>query len=617
MVIEREIESFLGWLLQGDKWYQAALIQFLATAGAVALVGIALGFLVQLVRHGPVRAGETIYRSLSTGVVELSRTSWRRVSALAGLAVKESLRRRVWVALVVFIAILLFAGWFLSTNHQDPVKLYLSVVLTATSFMSLLLALLISTFSLPGEFKSKTIYTLVTKPVRSGDIVLGRILGFTAVGTVLLALMAICSYVFVTRSLDHTHDVAAETLTDDTIEGEVIGASGETTITQGHRHAVSLGPDGDGLAIAAHGHDHVIEAGGEVQVTSSPTGLLRARVPQRGKLRFLDRNGVPKERGVSVGNEWGYRSFIEGGTRAAAIWKFSGINENTLDTSGDTRVLPIELLVRVFRTHKGEITRPIQGSVQLRNPETKQVNSIQLFGARDGQLDLFEFPVEQFDTDRNEINQLDDLVSESGELEVIVQPLERAQYYGFAQADCYIRLPEDNPFWNFVKGYLSIWVQMVVVIAIGVTASTFLNGPIAMLFTTSFVLLGFFRGFLIGIATGVQPNGDKVYGGGPVEALVRIVTQMNLTTQFDTDTQSQAIGVSLMKGADDVVQFVIEKIAYVLPDFRTLSSVNYVAEGFSIPSPVIGRELAIAAAYIIGLSIAGYFFLRSREVAKA
>ena len=75
-----------------------------------------------------------------------------------------------------------------------------------------MIALLVSAFSLPNDFKSKTIYTVVTKPVRSGDIVLGRILGFTIVGTVLLAIMAVCSAVFVWRMLDHTHTVKIDSL---------------------------------------------------------------------------------------------------------------------------------------------------------------------------------------------------------------------------------------------------------------------------------------------------------------------------------------------------------------------------------------------------------------------
>ncbi len=58
--------------------------------------------------------------------------------------------------------------------------------------------------------------------------------------------------------------------------------------------------------------------------------MLRARVPEYGKLRFLDRKGVEVAKGISVGSEWTYRSFIEGGTPAAAIWTFSGINESML-----------------------------------------------------------------------------------------------------------------------------------------------------------------------------------------------------------------------------------------------------------------------------------------------
>ena len=63
--------------------------------------------------------------------------------------------------------------------------------------------------------------------------------------------------------------------------------------------------------------------GGEtVYEVGGPEGLLRARVPYYGKLRYLDRKGVDVAKGISVGSEWTYRSFIEGGTPAAAIWTF-------------------------------------------------------------------------------------------------------------------------------------------------------------------------------------------------------------------------------------------------------------------------------------------------------
>ena len=68
------------------------------------------------------------------------------------------------------------------------------MVLTTTGYLMLLLALFLGALSLPADIKNRTLHTVVTKPVRPSEIVLGRILGFTIVGTVLLALMGVISY---------------------------------------------------------------------------------------------------------------------------------------------------------------------------------------------------------------------------------------------------------------------------------------------------------------------------------------------------------------------------------------------------------------------------------------
>src|SRR5262249_33152178 len=160
-----------------------------------------------------------------------------RVWALARLAIKESIRRRVVVALVLFALLLIGASWYLPAGYQDPAKFFLGFMLSATTLLLLLTALLVSAFSLPNDFKSKTIYTVVTKPVRAVDIVLGRILGFTIVGTVLLAFMAAGTYIFVVRQLSHTHEVEVDSLEDIVdSKGAVIGKKGHTTRNLFHRH---------------------------------------------------------------------------------------------------------------------------------------------------------------------------------------------------------------------------------------------------------------------------------------------------------------------------------------------------------------------------------------------
>lgn len=611
MVLENQPLDFMVWLLGGSGQI-GALPRFLIIVLVLGVLALLVGFVIALVRYGPMKAGDLTYRVVTNGFSELALTSPRRVWALARLAIKESFRRRVVVALVVFFLILLFAGWFLKTDYPQPAKLLFSFVLTATTYLILMIALLLSTFSLPNDFKTKTIYTVVTKPVRAGDIVLGRILGFSIVGTILLAIMSLFGYLFVVRTLHHTHQVEVTRLEEVTYsEGELVGKLGRTTFDDYHRHEVDLDAEGNGKALSANEHEHTITNEGTEEnpryVVSGPEGFLRARVPQYGELRFVDRRGAPAPRGISVGSEWTYRSFIEGGSAAAAIWTLEGINESALRTNAEgQKYLPLELIVRVFRTYKGEIEQGIQGSIRLRNPDNPDIKSNEdIFTAKDASINTFDIPVKLYNGQK-EIDLLKDLVTKDGRLEVVVQCLDSAQYYGFAQPDLYLRLPDASPLWNYIKAQIGIWVQMVIVIAIGVTASTLLNGPVAVLFTVSFILLGFFRDFFVNVATGKQ------VGGGPIESLVRIVTQKNQTTGLDDSDFT----VQLMKGVDWILKQAMLSLAQVLPDFRSFSTVDYVAYGFNIPANQITQNLAVTLGYVIGLFVIGYFCLRTREVAK-
>lgn len=606
MILENEILPYLQWLWSGSANSIGALPRFLLVALGLSLLGLVLGYVVAAVRHGMLRGGDIVYRTITTGVTELFQTSPRRVWALAKLAMKEAWRRRVIVALIIFLIILVFASWFLKKDHQDPAKLYISFVLTATTYLVLAIALLLSTFSLPGDFKSKTIYTIVTKPVRAGEIVLGRIIGFTIVGTILLAIMGVCSYIFVIRSLDHTHEIDVSSLKNVTnTEGEVIGQDGRTTQDSYHRHEVELNSDGEGRALPNYGHWHYVVKQGDRSVVLGAEDIMRARVPQWGKLTFLDRQGVPKQRGISVGSEWTYRSFIDGGTQATAIWTFDNITPKLNFDDGEESGLPIGLIVRVFRTHKGIIGQGISGSIQVRNPETGLSSEVMPFVALDAQIDERIIPRKLRGADDKEYDLYKDFVSESGQLEIRVQCLERGQYFGFAQPDLYLRLPDASPVLNFIKVYLTIWVQMVIVIAIGVTASTVLSGSVAMLFTVSFIVLGFFRAFFVGVAEGTE------YGGGPVESFYRLITQKNIITKLDEN-----LTTTIIQGADWLFTSFMWLVAQVLPDFSSLSTVSFAALGFNVPDDLVLQILTMCLGYVIGLSVLGYFLLRTREVAR-
>ena len=355
MVVERELLPFFEWL-------PAGLFVFIGTLLALALGGSFFGFLVAAIRNGPVAAFAITGTAIVTAIRELFETSPRRVWAMSALAFREAIRRRVLVVFAIFLAFLLFAGWFLDPAADHPGRLYLSFVLTSTNFLILMLAIFLSAFSLPNDVKYRTIYTVVTKPVRSWEIVLGRIIGFSTIGTLLLAVMGVFSYVFVVRGLDHEHAIDEASITELQVElgGETVTVrEAQSTLGNRHRHELRIT---DFVRVEAnHDHTHGVTGTeqGEVEWGGAEGNLL-ARVPQYGKLSFWDQDGQIVDKGVNVGNEWAYRSYIEGGTLATAIWTFEGLNRQDFKDG-----IPLEMTIRVFRTYKGDIERGIFGSIQV------------------------------------------------------------------------------------------------------------------------------------------------------------------------------------------------------------------------------------------------------------
>ena len=253
----------------------------------------------------------------------------------------------------------------------------------------------------------------------------------------------------------------------------------------------------------------------------------------------------------------------------------------------------------------------ILGSIVLRNPQGDPVTGTQvssesiLFRAKDASIDEKLIRPELTDPAGNPLDLFEDLVHD-GQVEVVVQCLELGQYFGVAQADCYLRLEDGWFAANLFKGYVSIWVQMVLIAGVGVMCSTILSGPVAMMFTLSILMLGFYKDFIISVAVG------ETQGGGPIESLVRLITQRNLTQPMGEGT----VTLMLMQGLDGVSLIFMRAFASMMPDFRNLSTVGHVIGGFNISTTLVAQHLTICLAYLVGLFVVGYFLLRSREVAK-
>ncbi len=608
-------EEFLSFA----EWLGPATQTFIIAVPVLVLLAIFVCYLIAVARHGPVEGFYTVAGVIASAIGrDLPATSPRRILAMTQLTIKEAIRRKVLVAFVIFVIIFLFAGWFLDVKSDDPAHLYLSFVLTTTSYLVIVLSLFLATVSLPTDIKSKTIYTIVTKPVRSGEIVLGRILGFVAVITVLLAGMGFISYMFVERGMDHEHAVITESAgrIPPIAEGESSpGWEGETTLQSHHRHTWRVNREGVGVTNKVNGHQHVVtrtESADPVgsYVLGAPQGALEARVPVYGKLHFLDREGNQKEKGISVGKEWEYRSYIEGRTLATAIWQFKGVTEKEFSED----YLPIAITLSVFRTYKADIEKGVRGVIIVNSTDPRNPMQCEPIG-----FESKEFTTQQFRIPRKlrpmgvggsggrDIDLFDDLIKD-GNLEIWIRCDDPVQYFGMAQADLYLEAPLASFRWNFAKAYVTIWLQMVIVVCLGVMFSTFLSSPVAILATLSSIMLGFFGQFVRDLWTGVA------FGGGPIESMIRLVTQDNMTKPLQFGAGQ--IGVRLVKFTDNILLTIMNAVATILPDFSGLGrAAEYVAYNLSYHDQLLARQFIMTLIYVTAISIVGYFFLKTREIA--
>ncbi|PQO41680.1 ABC transporter permease [Blastopirellula marina] len=615
MGIEDNIQSLNQWLLPIPGQQLGGLLTFLIALVILIVCGLIFGFAVSVFRNGPFEAFYAVFGTAVKAVPELLSISPRRVWAMTWLAIQEAIRKKVLIVFALFLLVLLVAGWYINPSAEQPVRLYLTFVLTFPKWLVLLLVIGLSVFSLPDDIKNRTIYTIFTKPVLPSEIFLGRLFGFVAVGTGVLVVMAVLSYVFLMQGLQHTHYINA----NDLVPGENGTLIGETTEAEGHKHTVTIYPEGDGETDRVHEHRHSIvtkegAAPEEKYVVQGPSDMFQARVRHIGSVRFLDRSGKnTSDTGINVGKEWEYFSYIEGGTFGAAVFTFEDVNEAMLNSDDQ---LPVEFNISVFRTYKGTITEGIRGNYYFKNPETGARSIAIPFTAKE-ESDLRYIPrtLSNFKSDPKQptLDLIEDLTTEdNGRLELWIQCVEPGQYYGVAQNTVYILEDNRSFLMNYIKCYIGIWFQVVLVITFGLVFSTFLNGPVALL--GSFLALGY--GSIAEAVRGLARNvifGEKTgwYGGGPAEAMVRLFQQKNIMTELGDYSW-----VKVIQSIDMAFAFMIYAFVNMLPDYSMFDTMGFVVDGYNIPLAVVLEQLITVIGFLVALVGVGYFFLKSKEIAS-
>ncbi|MBR4102767.1 MAG: hypothetical protein IKK39_01740, partial [Thermoguttaceae bacterium] len=121
MIIENPVPPYLEWI-------GTAALNWLISVGALILLSALIALVFLTIRKGPKQAIPTFFGGIRGAFGDLTQFSWRRTWAIASLAIRESIRKKVVVVCVVFLALLMFAGWFLDPSGKDPARLCASFV---------------------------------------------------------------------------------------------------------------------------------------------------------------------------------------------------------------------------------------------------------------------------------------------------------------------------------------------------------------------------------------------------------------------------------------------------------------------------------------------------------
>ena len=186
--------------------FASAASDWFLLVAALAAVSLALGFLLAMARNGG--AGLKIFRlGVMSYLSDLTSISSRRVLAIARLTLLEAVRRKALLVFVVFAVLLMFAGWFIADSNERPelqVQVHVTFLLKSIAWLIVPAVMFLSCWALPEDIRIRSLHTVVTKPARRLEIVLGRFFGLSVVTLFVVFAMGAIGLLWLGRRIPST-----------------------------------------------------------------------------------------------------------------------------------------------------------------------------------------------------------------------------------------------------------------------------------------------------------------------------------------------------------------------------------------------------------------------------
>lgn len=121
----------------------------------------------------------------------------RSIWAVAINTIKQALRMKVAAVFLILLLVLLPVMGVSTTGDgtlKGRLQTFVSYGLSLTSLLLCLLTIIISIYSVTSDIEQKQIYTVITKPIRRFEFLLGKLLGVILLDVILLVLFAAIIY---------------------------------------------------------------------------------------------------------------------------------------------------------------------------------------------------------------------------------------------------------------------------------------------------------------------------------------------------------------------------------------------------------------------------------------
>jgi hypothetical protein len=122
----------------------------------------------------------------------------RSIWAVAINTIKQALRLKIAIVFMILLFVLLPVLGMTTTGDETlkgRLQTFVSYGLSLTSLLLCLLTIIVSIYSVTSDIDQKQIYTVVTKPIRRFQLLLGKLLGVLLLDVVLLALFSTIIFV--------------------------------------------------------------------------------------------------------------------------------------------------------------------------------------------------------------------------------------------------------------------------------------------------------------------------------------------------------------------------------------------------------------------------------------